>query len=463
MKKISDSRASAPLVCTIATIALALLGELGGCMSRKSIDSLDYEPSPLAIGPLTIGVWLPAGLNQYHFGPEDQEQLAELGINYLEWLQRASLEDGSTAEEAAMEFCNRTGIGMPVYYEPPGYTSYDKLHNWAIQTEPTAEFEADLRKTVEALFTRWEGNSGFRGYLVGHEDYSESFYSPLRQTVEALRLQDPSRSAVTVGSIVDYQSVEAFMDSFFVPGGQPNVFQHELYVLRSDTPYDGKKLQRQLDRLVESYEQVARHMQGRHGRWHAIVQTMSVVREGRLNWRKPTASEIGLQAGMALTRGAAGIIYFLYSSGLEEIFDEQGNLVLRRTYEGLVNEQGEPTSSYRAVQELNGLLRRLSPVLEDLHYHGGFSSREFRRNPLVLAPQVDLEFGLFGNGVAPSHVLVVNRQTQNARRVQLSVGGDRVQDALSGARLEVVEGKVVVPLNAGGLRLLEVRATDPGE
>jgi hypothetical protein len=92
-----------------------------------------------------------------------------------------------------------------------------------------------------------------------------------------------------------------------------------------------------------------------------------------------------------------------------------------------------------------------------LHYHGGFSSREFRRNPLVFEPQVDLEFGLFGNGVMPSHVLIVNRQTQNARNVQLSVGGDHVQDALTGDMLEVVDGKVVVSLNAGGLRLLEIR------
>ncbi len=454
MKKTPDTCVSTRLVFSIATtIALALLAALGGCTSRESIASLDYEPSPLAIGPLTIGVWLPAGLDEYRFGPGDQKQLAELGINYLEWLQPAILEDGSTAEEAAMEFCNRTGISMPVYYAPLGYAKHDKLHDWATQTGSTAE----LDKIVEALFTRWEGNRGFSGYLVGHEDYSKSFYSSLRQTVEALRFQDPDRSAVTVGNIVDYQSIEDFMDSFFVPGGPPNIFQHECYVFRNDTPYGGKKLQHQLNRLLETYDQVAHHMQGRYGRWHAIVQTMSVVREGRLNWRKPMASEIDLQVGMALTRGAAGIIYFLYSSGLEEIFDEQGDLVMRRTYEGLVNEQGEPTASYRAVQELNGLLRRLSPVLEDLHYHGGFSSREFRRNPLVFEPQVDLEFGLFGNGVMPSHVLIVNRQTQNARNVQLSVGGDHVQDALTGDMLEVVEGKVVVPLNAGGLRLLEIR------
>lgn len=430
------------------TIAITIALVLGGCTSR----GLDYQPSPLAIGPLTIGVWLPAGLDEYRFGEKDQKQLAALGINYLEWLQPAILADGSTAEEAAMAFCNRTGIRMPVYYAPLGYSRYDKLHNWATQTGAAAE----LDNVVEALFTQWKGNGGFGGYLVGHEDYSQSFYASLRQTVTALRRQDPNRPAVTVGNIVDYQSIEDFMASFFVPGGPPNIFQHECYVFRNDTPHSGQKLQRQLNRLLATYDQVAHHIQGRYGRWHAIVQTMSVVREGRLNWRKPTASEIALQAGMALTRGAAGIIYFLYSSGGEEIFDEHGSLVMRRTYEGLVDERGEPTASYGAVQELNGLLRRLSPVLENLHYHGGFSSREFRRNPLVLEPLDDVEFGLFGDGAMPTHVLVVNRQTQNARKVELAVSGERVRDALTGEMLEIVEGKVIVPLEAGGLSLLEM-------
>ena len=106
-----------------------------GCQFANPADSKDYEPSRLPLGELTVGVWLPAGLDEFRFGPEDQQRLAQLGANQIEWLQR-SKEGDLTAEEIAMEFCNRSGLHMPVYYEAPGFSPYDKLRNWATRTSP---------------------------------------------------------------------------------------------------------------------------------------------------------------------------------------------------------------------------------------------------------------------------------------------------------------------------------------
>ena len=130
-------------------------------------------------------------------------------------------------------------------------------------------------------------------------------------------------------------------------------------------------------------------------------------------------------------------------------------MVERREYLGLVDRDGVPTPSYFAVQQLNGWLHRLSEVLEELHFHGGFSNSKTPRNPLLRNAAVDLAFGLFGDGVNASHLLVVNRRTGTDREVELEVYGEQVTDALSGEKMEVLDGKFQVRLEAGGFCLLK--------
>ena len=432
------------------------------CGLWNPANSLDYEPSQVPVGPLTLGVWLPAGLDRFRFEPEDQELLLDLGLNQIEWLQRTS-QDSVTGEEIAMQFCNRTGMRMPVYYEPRGYSPYDKLHNWATQAETDADFGAAVRERVQSLRQQWGQATGLYGYLVGHEDYHRTYFPALRQTVEILRQEDPLRPALTVGRIHDYSSIDTFLDAFFVEGDPPNIFQHEHYVLQQDVPLSGKRLQRRLDDLVRGYERVARHLQGRHGRWHAIVQVHGERRQGVAFYRRPVEGEIRVQAGLALSRGASGVIYFLYSSGVEEVRDEEGELREWREYEGLVDQQGIPAPNYFAVKKLNGLLRQLSPVLEGLHFHGGFSGRKMPRNPLLRSAGSNLEIGLFGDGVNATHLLVVNCSTAEDREVELGVYGERIVDAATGEELDVLEEKVRIRLEGGGFRLLEVSSRNLDE
>ena len=424
------------------------------CGLMNPTDTLEFQPSQVPVGPLALGVWLPAGLDRFRFEAEDQERLVALGINQIEWLQRAN-QDSLSAEELAMAFCNHYGMRMPVYYEPRGYSPYDKLRNWATRTELEAGFADSVRERVQGLQQQWSEATGFYGYLVGHEDYRKEYAAALGQIVEVLRQEDPSRPALTVGNIGDYASVEAFMDAFFAAGGPANIFQHERYVFRKNVPLSGKGLQRRLQDLVRGYESVARHLQGRHGRWHAIVQAQGEIRQGEVFYRQPSAAELRVQAGLALSQGASGIIYFLYSSGVEEVLDRDSVLVERREYLGLVDRDGVPTPSYFAVQQLNGWLHRLSEVLEELHFHGGFSNSKTPRNPLLRNAAVDLAFGLFGDGVNASHLLVVNRRTGADREVELEVYGEQVTDALSGEKMEVLDGKFQVRLEAGGFRLLK--------
>lgn len=425
-----------------------------GCGLWNPAGSLDYEPARVEMGQLVLGVWLPAGLDEFRFESADQQRLLDLEINQIEWLQPAK-RDSATAEEIAMAFCGRTGLRMPVYYPPPGFSPHDKLHDWA-RAKPSADFAEQVRQRVRGLQQKWNDSPGFWGYLIGHEDYKKEYYPALRRLAEVLAEEDPQRPAVSVGRIDHYRAVDAFLDAFFIEGGAANVFQHEHYVFRGEVPLSGKLLRRSLDGLVEGYDRISRHLQGRYGRWHAIVQVQGEIRDGRTFYRKPTSEEISVQVGMALSRGASGIVYFLYSSGVETVRDGDGKVVETRFYEGLVDREGMPTPSYVAVQQVNSRLQQISPALEKLHFHGGFSQRRLMENPLLLEGDTDLEFGLFGDGVVETHLLLVNRRTTGGRMAELKVGGERVADAVNGEELEVVQGKVQVKLEAGGFRLLKI-------
>jgi len=429
---------------------------LCACQVWKPTDSAQFQPQPLPVGPLTIGVWLPAGLSEYRFGPADQQRLLDLGLNTLVWVQRAS-RDSLTAEAEVMAFCSRAGLRLPVYYEPPGYTPYDKLRNWATRAQLDSAFAPALRERVGALRKRWEGEAGFWGYLVGHEDYDQAFYPALRATVEILQQEDEGRPAIAVGRLDHFPKLDTFLDAFFPTAGVPNVFQHEHYVFRAGEGEAGEAL----GQLAKSYDLVARRMQGRNGRWQAILQAHAEWREGKPYYRKPSEGEMRVQAGMALARGASGIVYFLYSSGVEELLDEGGKVRARWTYEGLVDGLGLPTESYAAARRLNAQVRLLGQALEPLHFHGVYPAGQLRDNPLVARAEADLEFGIFGDGHQASHLLVVNRRPAQARRVALELRPGPVRDALADTLLAAPEGRLHLALEAGGFHLLELQPTIP--
>ncbi|MFT5087204.1 MAG: hypothetical protein ACI906_002696 [Candidatus Latescibacterota bacterium] len=427
------------------------------CSSCGAIDpsvDFDYAPSQLEIGPLAMGTWLPAGMNEFRFTAVDRDRLAALGLNMVQWVQRYEDEQG-TAEAQLMDFANELGWQMPVYYEAKGFSPYDKLHNWARRRPKSVDADS-LQLLAASLGVQWREAPAFFGYLVGHEDYKSTYYPALAAVVKALATADPMRPALSVGRLQDYEDTSVFLAAFFDGGGSANIFQQEHYVFRGDLPQRGGRFQRRVEDLIDGYDQVARGLEGRSGRWHAIVQVQSEERDDRVYYRKPTAAEIRLQAGLALTRGAGGIVYFLYSSGIEELRDGEGNTVETRVYEGLVDVRGMPTPSYRAVKELNADLKELSTVLATRHFHGALSSRFLLDNELLQAADDDLEFGLFGDGVALTHMLVVNRRAHAARRVHLQMRGGAVTDALTGALLSLGEGSVELDIGAGAFRLLHI-------
>jgi hypothetical protein len=429
------------------------------CGGASPLQERHAGPSAVPVGPLVLSVWLPAGFDdEVHLGADDQQQLIELGINQIQWLQRAT-DDAGSAEAQAMAFASDAGMALPVYYEPPGFSPYDKLHNWAARNEADDSFDADVTQRAQALASRWSGQSGFGGYLIGHEDYRAAAYDALGRTVRILRDVDSLRPAVVVGRLDSYPKKERFLQALFVEGGEANVFQHEHYVFRGNVPTAwGPELGRRIDALVDGYDGVARDLRDRFGRWHAIVQVQGEDRDGGVYYRKPSAAEIRLQAGLALSRGASGIVYFLYSSGEEVIRHDDGSVRQRRTYHGLVDQGRLPSKRYEAVSELNAMLMAVSERLAPLFFRGGYEAAQAPADEPIHSATADVDLAFFGDRSQSTHVLVVNRNTSAAVAVDLQRReGTRWVDAADGELVAFETDAAILTVEAGGLRLLASR------
>ena len=503
-------------------IALIYYVSLTGCNSCNPVgpvqihsDGRSQEP----VGDLTIGVWQPFGLSETDLQLMDIAELEDLKFNLIQFNPRqqfaAAVVDVSTAydslsgEQLTASFIHGTELSMLWYYEPIGFSDHDKLENWATcnfsegfiaRCDTLPGYMKTVQTIIDSVREQYRGlNSdlgGLQGYLLMNEigdqiEYTSDFYSAMSAAIRVMRSVDPSRPAFVVERIDNFDkrgSAEQFMRHFFETSNPPNVFQHEDYVFRKNIPIEKENpsqsgditVQKQLDSLLDGYDRVCRLVVKFRGRWHAIVQVHGEDRPNAplsAELRKPEPGEIRVQVGLALSRGASGIVYFVYSSGLEK--------KTHWTYHGLVDVSGAPADDrYHVVKSINGYLDSISTTMRSLYFHGAISWRERDNMPRVggndLLRHVEivrdindpfdakraghLEFGLFGDGVDNSHLLVVNRRTHVRQKIEIYTGKQRVLDAASGDSLatEITFGhklrrgrKFTLELEPGDFRLLQ--------
>lgn len=362
-----------------------------------------------------LGVFHPSGIGTNRFTSADGDLLSDLGINLIEktrrWGERvATVQDH---EEQLMGFCsNRTegAIRMLVEFEPESGVWKRHLRSYLDHPDTDMDF---LRADVQALTSKWPPGSGFYGYLIGHEE-DPLYPEALRRVLDEVAAQDPDHTMVFVDDALHgLPDREAFFQVFFAGLDDRNrVFQHEHYVFhtgrRGTKPNEETRRWREaIAYLLESYDYIAAQARSSAGGpWHAILQTFEVsgVRGIRPRW--VSREELRLQAFLALSRGAKGIIYFVYSSG-----PDQGVY-----YSGLVSEH-DPTTGERTrrqpyfdyVKGLNDTLKVLGDILIKLRWNQAFSESHLDGYLKEVCGGEWMEFGLFDPYLGSDYFIVVNK------------------------------------------------------
>ena len=328
-------------------------------------------------------------------------------------------------------------------------------------TDLTTGQRRNLGVTVDLLATKWTAYNSFYGYRIGHEAdpcggdggiYNSDTYTNMSTVIDSIRAYDTEHRTIAVGNTWDtrWTSAEqtAFGQRFFRPDttatGDPdpspaNIFMQEIYFLRNDVTAENE-VQGRFDLLRTGLDSIGTMVRtardsSRKAEWHFIAnvgdqwQTTSgsTTPCNRHYLRDPTVAELNAQVNMALSRGATGITYFLYTSSEPNSCDDHDY-----RYEGLVeyrdrsnHNQRNRRTVWNTVRTVNNTLRTLGDTLSLLTWDAGFPSSSLSNTTLVdsvrHATAGRLEFGVFHDADA-DYVLVVNRHnltTPGSRTIDL--------------------------------------------
>lgn len=384
----------------------------------------------------TIGVWQPGGHTaaEASFTQADSLDLVALGIDLLVD-STPRVDDSYFAdhtqdfEEVIMPRWNRSG-GVVAFFEPedndPNYGN--NLERYAGTTG--THDQTTLNDKVDALIAKWNPFTGFYGYRIGHEAdptdsdgiYNSATYGNLAQVIHTVRNRgDITRRLIALGNVTStgtwtLQEQADFRDAFFRPEGEAgpaNVFMHEQYRLWSSTVSE-TDVQTAFDDLMEGWNRVGAMVRtarssGRKAEWHFVanVGNQYTTSGPQPHYRAPTIEELRAQVNLALSRGAKGITYFLYTSSTDYIDGYQ--------YEALVNTsspRGRIQPHWNTVRAVNDSLRPLGDACYPLVWVDGFPQTSIPANNLVVCSTGSrAEFGTFYHPGESDrdYLLVVNR------------------------------------------------------
>jgi hypothetical protein len=334
----------------------------------------------------------------------------------------------------------------------------------------------DLGEAVRLLESKWSAYDGFYGYRIGHEDdpcgddggiYNSATYANMATVIDSIRAYDTEHRIIAVGNTLNTSAwtpteQTAFRQSFFLPdttnirNSDPrpaNIFMQEIYFLR---PIDSTEVevQTRFDLLRTGLDSIGTmvhtaHNNNRKAEWHFIANVGDQWKTQNQNdpckhqiLRAPTVAELNAQVNMALSRGATGITYFLYTSSDPNRCNSDG-----RRYDGLVtyDQSGQnriPRQPiWNTVRTVNNTLRTLGDALNPLTWDAGFGSDHLSDKTLVDAVRLSanhaaagrLEFGVFHDDEA-DYVLVVNRhnlRTGDSQTIDLRFDTQRMQSDLA--------------------------------
>lgn len=407
------------------------------------------------------GIWIDKGkppFNPMYLTPdqwnEEKSNWMEANGNYLtnwipEWM-----------ENQVMEFADTSNYQMDITRGRYNHVNPEiSIEHWirygsGTWSEWTAEANIRIQNMVQAFGSR----NGLYSYTLAHEcpvvnwwpgtncsdsNYTKSFWPRLQYVAQKLKEIDPNLNHKSV-AISGLMPNVGFFDN--VPS--LDVLQNDVYVFKSTTSKNYLDQQFVLNELLTFYNGTINQLRLKTTEWQSIIQSQRDYRiMDTFQLRRPTFEEIRVQAYLAISRGARGIISFVYGS-LTPFIDGEGageyttispllsggnsfNQSLYR-YDGLVDKDREPFSFYNNndfefmhafdyIKNIYFELAKIGPVIKKLKHYNYFQNVSIppNNNANILTISGDkIEVGTFkrmDEGIdSTNYFILVNRVLNNS-------------------------------------------------
>jgi hypothetical protein len=213
---------------------------------------------------------------------------------------------------------------------------------------------SDLKKLIEDTEINYNHFNSLYRYYLNDEPFNELEIDFIKDVVNELNNINTPRT----GTTTLYQDLDLIEYYYKNVNSQEVIVDH--YPLFSDTPKQGPELQRQLDMLINTLDNLNKFSKIYNKPFWFIVQAhqWKVQADGKIDenyyTRAPTPKEIKAMAYLALAYGSKGIFYFYYWSD-----PKIGS-------KGLVDENLQPNEKYYEVKKINEELKIIRDVLIEL-------------------------------------------------------------------------------------------------
>lgn len=274
-------------------------------------------------------------------------------------------------------------------------------------------------------------------------NYTKSLWPRLQYAAQKIKEVDPNRNHKSV-AISGLMPNIGFFDN--VPS--LDVLQNNVYVFYSTTAKRYLDQQYQLNDLLNHYNGTINQLRLKETEWQAIIQSQRDYRiMDTFQLRRPTFEEIRVQAYLSISRGARGIISFVYGSLAPSIYGEgageyttispllsggfsSGQSIFR--YDGLVDGDRKPFNAFNNndpefmhafdyVKNIYLELAQIGPVIKKLKHFNYFSNISIPSNNSANIFSISgdkIEVGTFkrmDEGIdSTNYFILVNRVLNNS-------------------------------------------------
>ncbi|HTR81377.1 MAG TPA: hypothetical protein VMM58_07070 [Bacteroidota bacterium] len=351
------------------SIAILLLWIVPLVLSAQQTDTSSFFPLGL------WGIWLESNdppLNGGYVGKgwhQEVVNLQRIKANYLVFGMPVQVEDTLVMIADTIQY--KVGIGNNDYvtHDPNSLL-------WWLRAGKLSD-SADAIRIIRLIKKKYNSHPSFYSYQLDDEGSMDqpSRWPLIEFVAQKIHELDPQRRSFGSTGPVPPQI-------FFDEIPHLDVFQFDQYPFFSIHPpiYSGQ--QTALDRhLIGPYNDLMNRLRGKWTEWQAIIQSQEDVRPfGEINLRRPNFYELRVQAYLALSRGARGILYYAYGSskpkgdgewGTDGLVDINPTTGDREKWED-IHHGKNTTPAFDNVSRLNSELRRIGPTIRKLRVYDAF-------------------------------------------------------------------------------------------
>ena len=230
-------------------------------------------------------------------------------------------------EDTVMQLCEEIGFKMGVARRKWNWvsgqfgvdTSLEYHVRYCDTLMPETEWRVIADRKINGIYSKFVNRTGFYSWFIGHENGTTNYFDPSEQyKYENIKWPKMNYIAGKIKQVDNSRKVIAYgdiQDNFLNIVTNLDIICPAIYVFNRNTQKIRTDQQTALGIFLGHVNRISNKLNGKTQTWYAVIQSQLEYPENNLyRKRRPTFEELRVQSYLALSRGARGVISYVYGS-----------------------------------------------------------------------------------------------------------------------------------------------------